>query len=53
MIKIRNLNFRQTNSDRKGGLAYGNFRKEMARKFKLDTFKNNLKFKFGKYNKGK
>lgn len=53
MIKIRNLNFKQTNSERKGDMAYGNFRKEMVRKFKLDSFKTNLKFKFGKYNKGK
>ena len=48
MIKIRNFNFRETNSERKGTMAYGNFRKEMVRKLKLEKFKEKLNFKKGK-----
>ncbi len=45
----RNYNFRQSRSERSAEGAYSNFRKEMIRKFKLESFKNNLKIKFGKY----
>jgi hypothetical protein len=54
VIKIRNLNFRHTISERKSIEAYVNFRKGMVRKFKLNNFKNKLRFKkFGKVNDGK
>lgn len=48
MIKIRNFNFRESSSERKGNVAYGNFRKEMVRKIKLEKFKEKFNFKKGK-----
>lgn len=48
-MKHRNLNFRETHSERKAEGAYSNFRKETVRKFKLDSFKEKLKIKFGKF----
>ncbi len=45
-MKIRNINFRQSKSERSGERSYSNFRKEMVRKFKLETVKE--KFNFSK-----
>lgn len=52
-MRQRNVNFRQTHSERKAEGAYSNFRKEAVRKFRLDSFKEKLKVTFGKYKKDK
>jgi hypothetical protein len=49
----RNYNFRQSHSERSAEGAYSNFKKEMVRKFKVDSFKNSIKVKFGKYKQEK
>ncbi len=50
-MKQRNFNFRQTNSERKATGAYGNFKKEMVRKLKIDKFVSRWNFKKEKLNK--
>lgn len=50
-MKQRNLNFKQSNSERKATGAYGNFRKEMVRKLKLDKLVSKWNFKKNKFNK--
>jgi hypothetical protein len=47
MVTQRNFNFRQSNSERAAGNSYGNFKKGLARKLKIEKFK--LRFKsYGK-----
>nr|MBI5455376.1 hypothetical protein [Candidatus Levybacteria bacterium] len=50
-MKQRNLNFRQSSSERKATGAYGNFRKEIVRKLKIDKFVSRWNFKKNKINK--
>jgi hypothetical protein len=45
MVKLRNLNFRQSRSERAGDSSYKNFRQGVAKKF------NNIKFLNNKYGK--
>jgi len=44
-MRQRNINFRQSNSERAGESAYSNFRKSLIRKLRID----NLKLKIKKY----
>ena len=44
MVKQRNLNFRQSNSERAAGNSYGNFKKGLVKKFKNIVILN----KYGK-----
>ena len=42
-MKQRNFNFRETNSERKANSAYGNFRKGLVKKLKIDYLKLKIK----------
>jgi hypothetical protein len=46
-MKQRNVNFRQTRSERSASSSYGNFRKNLVKKLKIDSWKLKLT-KYGK-----
>lgn len=46
-MKQRNINFRQSRSERSGESSYSNFRKSFVKKFKMDKFIPSWKEKNG------